>query len=322
MHSIWTNTPLPETSLARLRAGIGTNRLILSDQRTNILKSAGLDPALAEADIAFGQPDPDQLLSLARMKWIHLSTAGYTRYDQPAFRKFVAEKKIVVTNSSAVFDEPCAEHALAFVLLAARDIPAALANQLGPKSWPQENIRMNSRLLLGQSVLILGFGAIAQRLVELLRPFRASVRAVRRTPGKNEPIPVYSIEEVDSLLSEADHVVDILPAHPSTDGFMSRARFEKMKAGSVFHNIGRGSTVDQPALIESLKSKHLAAAYLDVTEPEPLPPEHPLWSAPNCFITPHTAGGHVDEFDRTVDHFLENLKRFENSKQMLNQLFR
>ena len=212
MLNIWTNTPLPDSSLSLLRAGVGPNRLLVSTQLTNILKAAGPDPLLADADIAFGQPDPDQLLGLTRLKWVHLSTAGYTRYDRPDLRQSLTDRKILVTNSSSVFDEPCAEHALAFMLAAARDFPAALANQLGPHNWPQDNIRMNSRLLTGQSVLILGFGAIARRLVELLSPFRMNIRAVRRAPRHDEPIPVHPMTDVDKLLPAADHVVNILPA--------------------------------------------------------------------------------------------------------------
>jgi phosphoglycerate dehydrogenase-like enzyme len=322
MLSIWTNTPLPDSSLSRLRAGIGSNRLLIGSQLTNILKAAGPDPLLADADIAFGQPDPNQLLALTRLKWVHLSTAGYTRYDRPDLRQSLAGRKIVVTNSSSVFNEPCAEHALAFMLAAARDFPAALANQFGTRGWPQDNIRMNSHLLAGQSVLLLGFGAIAHRLVELLQPFGMIIRAVRRSPGQNEPIPVHPITELEKLLPAADHVVNILPAHPSTNQLMNSQRFASMKPGSIFCNIGRGSTVDQQALIDSLTKGHLAGAYLDVTDPEPLPPNHPLWTTRNCFITPHTAGGHADEFDRTVDHFLENLTRFQSSKSLLDQIFK
>jgi phosphoglycerate dehydrogenase-like enzyme len=322
MLNIWTNLPLPDPALSRLRAGVSPHHLLISTQMSNILRAAKSDPLLADADIAFGQPDPDQLLSLTRLKWVHLSTAGYTRYDRPDLRHAVARRSILITNSSSVFDEPCAEHALAFMLASARDLPAAFANQLGPHDWPQENIRENSHLLTGQSALLLGFGAIAHRLVELLHPFRMNIRAVRRTPRHDESIPVHPITDVDNLLPAADHVVNILPAHPSTNGFMNARRFALMKPGSVFHNIGRGSTVDQQSLIESLTSKHLAAAYLDVTDPEPLPPGHALWTTPNCFMTPHTAGGHADEFDSTVDHFLENLKRFQSSTPLINQIFK
>lgn len=322
MLNIWTNTPLPAASLTLLRAGISPNRLLISPQLNNILSAADPDPLLADADIAFGQPDPDQLLTLTRLKWIHLSTAGYTRYDRPDLRQHLAGRKILVTNNSSVFDEPCAEHALAFMLAAARDFPAAFANQLGLRGWPQENIRMRSHLLAGQSVLLLGFGAIGRRLIELLQPFRMNVCAVRRTAQPDAPIPVHSITDLESLLPTADHVVNILPGNSSTNHFMNARKFALMKPNSIFYNIGRGSTVDQPALIESLTTRHLAAAYLDVTDPEPLPSDHPLWTAPNCFITPHTAGGHFDEFDRTVNHFLENLTRFQTSVPLLDRIFK
>ena len=93
-----------------------------------------------------------------------------------------------------------------------------------------------------------------------------------------------------------------------------------MKPGAVFYNIGRGTTVDQDALGEALRSGRLRAAYLDVTDPEPLPPEHPLWTTPNCVITPHTAGGHDNEWTRLVQHFLANLRRHEAGQPLLDRV--
>ena len=127
-------------------------------------------------------------------------------------------------------------------------------------------------------------------------------------------------ERVDELLSSADHVVNLLPANDSTNKFMTAARFGLMRQGATFYNIGRGSTVDQDALVAVLKSGQLAAAYLDVTEPEPIPRNHPLWTAPNCFITPHTAGGHDTEFQRLVEHFLSNLDRFEKGDPLIDRV--
>jgi phosphoglycerate dehydrogenase-like enzyme len=320
MLNIWTNVPLPEALMGRLKGAISPNRLIVSAESKNILSAAGADPLLGDADVAFGQPDPDQLMTLTRLRWVHLTTAGYTRYDREDLRRYLADRKILISNSSSVFDEPCAEHALAFMMAASRDLPAALANQLGPHGWPQKSVRGNSRLMMGQSVLILGYGAIGKRLAELLKPFGMEIHGFRRSPRGDEAVAVHPMSEVEKYLPGADHVVDILPAHSSTNGFMDRKRFSLMKRNAVFYNIGRGTTVDQPALIDALKSKQIAAAYLDVTEPEPLPPDHALWTAPNCFITPHTAGGHDTEFDRTVDHFLENFARFVKSEPLLNRI--
>ena len=115
--------------------------------------------------------------------------------------------------------------------------------------------------------------------------------------------------------------MNILPASQSTARFFNAARFSLMKPGAIFYNIGRGSTVDQNALIQSLTAKRLAAAYLDVTDPEPLSSNDPLWSATHCFLTPHTGGGHVGEFERSVDHFLQNLNRFQSSIPLLDRVF-
>src|SRR6185369_12704858 len=106
----------------------------------------------------------------------------------------------------------------------------------------------------------------------------------------------------------------------STLKLMDARRFGLMKPDAFFYNIGRGATVEQEALLEALQTGRLAAAYLDVTEPEPLPPEHPLWTAPNCYITPHTAGGHADEFERLVRHFLDNLERFQGHKSLRDRV--
>jgi phosphoglycerate dehydrogenase-like enzyme len=176
-------------------------------------------------------------------------------------------------------------------------------------------------LLTGQSVLILGFGSIARRLVELLAPFRMNTIALRRSPSSDEPIAVHSIDKADALLPSADHVVNILPQSAQTERFFSADRFARLKPGAVFYNIGRGTTVDQTALAATLRSGKLSAAYLDVTDPEPLPAAHELWTTPHCHITPHTAGGFDGEFDRQVEFFLENFKRFTRGEPLLDRVF-
>jgi phosphoglycerate dehydrogenase-like enzyme len=316
MLSIWCNTRLSAGAESRLVSAVSPHRLVLSPQRTGNLAAARPDPLLAEADIAFGQPDPDQLLNVPRLRWIQLSSAGYTRYDRADIRNALQRRGAVLTNSSSVFNEPCAEHVLAFMLANARAIGPSLANQAGPRAWPTDSLRPRCRLLTGQSVLLVGFGAIARRLVELLHPLHMNIVAVRQKPRGDEPIPVHPISDLEKLLPTADHVIDILPSSSTTTRLMNSARFAAMKHGAVFYNIGRGTTVDQAALIESLSAGNLAAAYLDVTDPEPPSPSDPLWQAPNCYLTPHTGGGHLDEFDRVVDHFLENLRRFQSSEAL------
>jgi phosphoglycerate dehydrogenase-like enzyme len=113
-----------------------------------------------------------------------------------------------------------------------------------------------------------------------------------------------------AALAAADHVVNILPDNAESRCFFTAERFSACKPGAIFYNIGRGTTVDQPALLAALQSGRLAAAWLDVTDPEPLPPDHPLVSSPNCHLTPHTAGGHRNEAESLTHHFLANFRRF------------
>ena len=122
------------------------------------------------------------------------------------------------------------------------------------------------------------------------------------------------------MLGAADHVVDILPGGPETTQFFDATLLGQLKPGAVFYNIGRGSTVDQMALCSALEAGRLRAAYIDVTDPEPLPAEHPLWRAPRCTITPHSAGGHAEEEARLVAHLLRNLERFAAGSALLDRV--
>jgi phosphoglycerate dehydrogenase-like enzyme len=321
MLTIWTNAQFANAARTQLIEGVAPHRLIFSTQlsASNLAKAAP-DPALHEADIAFGQPDPDSVLASPRLGWAHLTTAGYTRYDTPEFRTAFGGHGGQLTNSSGVYDEPCAEQVLAFMLAVARQLPASNESQRTDHAWPHLERRAISRLLLGQSVVLLGFGAIGRRLAEMLAPFRMRVTAVRRKPAGDENVAVVTEDQLDAVLATADHVVNILPENPATIRFVNAARLSAMKPGAAFYNVGRGTTVDQDALLAALQSGQLAAAYLDVTDPEPLPPEHLLWTAPNCHITPHTAGGHDTEQARLVSHFLENLRRFDAGGELLDRV--
>lgn len=319
--TIWTNAHLAEGPRKQLEEGVKPHRLVFSTQlsASNLVKAAP-DPALLEADVALGQPDPDFALQAPSLRWIHLTTAGYTRYDTPEFRSAFGGRGAQLSNSSGVYDEPCAEHVLAFMLAHARQLPASLDAQRTDRAWLYLERRAASRLLLGQKVVLLGFGAIGRRLAELLAPFGAKITAVRRRPSGDENVNVVTEDRLAEALAAADHVVNILPENPATIGFVNAERLAACKTGAVFYNVGRGTTVNQDALLAALQSGPLGAAYLDVTDPEPLPADHPLWSAPNCYITPHSAGGHDTEQQRLVQHFLDNLRRFERGEALADRV--
>jgi len=111
-----------------------------------------------------------------------------------------------------------------------------------------------------------------------------------------------------------------LPENSNSIHFFDKDKFSRCKTRACYYSLGRGSTTDQNALIDALKSGHIRAAYLDVTDPEPLPPDHPLWFAPNCYITPHTSGGHYNEALRLTNHFVANLRRFEKGEPLVDQI--
>jgi phosphoglycerate dehydrogenase-like enzyme len=295
-----------------LRRETAGHRLVLSGEAPG---------GLAEADVAFGQPDPETIIASARLRWAHLTSAGYTRYDRDDLRDALRARGAALTNSSHVYDEPCAQHAAAMMLSFARQLPQALDMQRTDRGWRSGPLRARSFLLdRGQTVLLLGFGAIGQRLAQLLAPYGMRLIAVRRSPQGGEGVEIIGEAELDRVLPQADHVVNLLPESPSTVGYVSAERLAKMKPGAYFYNIGRGATVDQAALIASLEQEKLAAAYLDVTTPEPLPPDDPLWTAPNCFMTPHSAGGHIGEQRRLVEHFVTNLRAFEQGADLRDRV--
>jgi phosphoglycerate dehydrogenase-like enzyme len=314
--SIWTNTRLPEPALTLLREGTAAHRLIEASD----LDSDEANEALREADIAFGQPDAGILMGSTRLKWAHISSAGYTNYDRDDFKAALQKRGALMSNSSSVFDEPCAQHLLAMMLADARQLLPSYRSQLGDHAWNGQAGRDGSFLLNGRSVLILGYGAIARRLVQLLSPFEMNISALRRHKRGDEGIEIIGEDDLERAFAGADHVINILPDNASTRGWMNAERFAQMKPGARFYNIGRGATVDQDALSRALEGGTLELAYLDVTEPEPLPPDHPLWSAPRCFLTPHTAGGFQGEERRLVEHFLSNLRSLEAGEPLADRV--
>jgi len=319
--TIWCNADLSPDAMTLLESVRPAHNLVFSSQKTGNLGSGGACPDLAKADIAFGQPDENQISELGNLKWAHITSAGYTRYDNEKVKSAFRSRGAQFSNSSSVYDDPCAEHIVAFILAQSRQLPASLAAQYGDQQWAYAALRPATKLLKGQTILLIGFGAIARRLVELLTPFGVNFIGIRRTLKGDEPIPMALIKDLPAYLAKADHVVNILPASPETEKLFNGETLAKCKPGAIFYNIGRGTTVDQPELIASLESGHIGAAYLDVTTPEPLPPTDPLWKAPNCAITPHIAGGFEGESVRLVEHFLENLTLYAAGKPIQDRLF-
>ncbi|HVU32986.1 MAG TPA: D-2-hydroxyacid dehydrogenase [Opitutaceae bacterium] len=319
--TIWCNAKFSDADTRLLAEGTRMHHLVFSASTSaNVLQAGKPDPALADADIAFGQPDPAQCLALERLRWVEVTTAGYSRYDTAEFRETFREQRRVFTNMSEVFADSCAQHVLAMMLALGRQLLPSYRDQLSDQSWHYAERRYDSRLLGGQTVLLLGYGAIGRRLTELLAPFHLNILAVRRQTRSERGVRIIPEEAVSSALGEADHIVNLLPENESTRNYVNARRLACVRPGARFYNVGRGTTVDEPALVQALQSGRIAEAYLDVFTVEPLPPSDPLWKAPNCYLTPHTAGGRRDQDTAIVRHFLRNLDAFMKDEPMVDRV--
>src|SRR5437016_3598076 len=259
--TIWCNnefTAEQQTERDLLAEGVGPHQLLMFASNDD-----GCDgeahTALQIAQIAFGAPDSGAVCESASVRWVHLNSAGYTSFDHRDIRQILIKRGTILTNSSDVYAEPCAQHLLAMITSLARGLPTGLDAQRGDRAW-RMSLRSTLPLLNGQTVLLLGFGAIARRLVELLRPLEMNVIAVRRNIRGDESIRVATVSELDQLLPTVDHLVNTLPANDQSEGFVNAARLAKLRAGAIVYNIGRGTTLDQDALIRDLSAGRLSAA--------------------------------------------------------------
>lgn len=250
------------------------------------------------------------------LRWIHSIGAGVDRWIGPALRN----SRVVLTNNSGVHGPNMAEHVLATMLAFARDLRSHWESGR-EKRW---NRKLDSIFeLQGQTVAIIGLGSIGEALAIRAKAFGMRVVGVKRTlvgpvpPGVDWLLQTRRTEEA---LAVADHVVNILPLTSETAKFFSRRRLSAMRSGARFYNVGRGGTVDTDALVELLRNGRIAAAALDVVDPEPLPPEHPLWSLPNVLVTSHTAGYTPRYKERTVQILSRNLERISRGEPLLNQV--
>jgi phosphoglycerate dehydrogenase-like enzyme len=279
------------------------------------LEDPATPPPLGEVDAVFAwslgrQNLLDAVPDAPRLRWIQSSSAGVEDLASPV----LAERGIVLTNAGGVFDVGLAESVLGFLLaFSARILESA---RRAPGEWVSDPVR----LLRGTLALIVGAGSIGTETGRLLRSAGLRVCGIARTVRTPEDV-FESIAGPDSLHEElalADHVVNVLPVTPSTRGMFDARAFAAMKPSAVFVNIGRGDTVDEPALVEALLGGVIAGAALDVFETEPLPAESPLWRMPNVLVSPHRAGDHEGWERDVVALFVDNLRRFVAGEPLRN----
>ncbi|WP_019421713.1 D-2-hydroxyacid dehydrogenase [Paenibacillus sp. OSY-SE] len=239
----------------------------------------------------------------SKLRWVQLWSSGADYMPFAALQ----EKGIMLTDAGGVHPVPMAETVFAMLLAFTRGLPRAIRNQQ-QRSWNKEG---HFTELTGKTIGIIGVGHIGTEIARLAQAFGMRVIGVRRSKRSAPYVEaIYSLEELDKVLEESDAVVNVLPKTDRTLRLFDEGRFAAMKAGALFINVGRGTTVETDALVRSLQEGHLGGAGLDVFDIEPLPEDHPLWSMDNVIITPHI-GGNTDQLkERVTALFIENLQTY------------
>ncbi len=268
---------------------------------------------IQKPDIIFGRPDIEFLKEAKNLKWLHLPSAGAEGYTNKAS---YYNKGIKLTNSSGVFGLPIAEHIFAMILSYNRNLQYYAYNKL-EKKW---NRYSDIRDFYGSTMGIIGLGDIGSQVARRAKAWGANVLGVKRTVTDMPEYvdKLYSLDDIDEVLKQSDYIVLALPNTPKTQGIISEEKLKKMKPNAFLVNIGRGALIDQDALIKALKENWIGGAGLDVTTPEPLPEESPLWELPNVILTPHTSGSSPSNMIRRFTMFNHNLKLYLENKPLEN----
>ncbi len=261
--------------------------------------------AVAEAEIGwFDMHDQQAMVETLRaakkLKWLNSIYAGLDFLPMDV----LIERGITVTNGAGINAITIAEYVVMGMLNIAKGYRDVVRAQ-DRHEWLLDS--PGKRELAGSKALLLGYGAIGKLIEPRLAAFDVEVSVVRRSPGTNTLGP----DEWRSRLGEFDWIILAVPATPETDGMIGAGELAAMKPDAVIVNIARGSVIDQPALVDALERKAIGAAFLDVTTPEPLPADHPLWSLDNAHVTMHLSGRAQDKmFIRSGDRFLDNLGKY------------
>jgi len=300
--------PFEEEGKKRLEAALDGADVIYSDD------ASYTDEMLDRASAIIGNPAPERLVGRDNIKWVQVSWAGVDRYIK--FKDF--PRQITLTNVTGAFGHAISEHMVACVFSLFKKLHLYRDNQ-NRSLWLD---RGSVRSVYGSVVLVLGLGDIGGNFAARMKALGCRVIGVTRT-AREKPDTVdeiYTSDALDELLPKADVVGMALPSTAETVRIMDEKRLFSMKKGAILINVGRGSAIDQTALLKAVDSGHLGGAALDVTETEPLPENDPLWKAENVIITPHVSGFfHLRQtYDNIIDICVENAGRFVRGEKLEN----
>lgn len=266
-----------------------------------------------DAEVILGNVKPEFLPRAACLKWLQLNNAG-----TEGFCDGVLPEGAVLTNATGAYGLAISEHMIGMLFELRKKLQFYRDNQR-MRLWKKEG---QVSLIQGNTVLVVGLGDIGTTFARKMKALGCYVIGVKRRSalcpeGVDE---VYTIEHLDTLLPRADVVALSMPGNEQTYHVMDRNRLNLLKPEAVIINVGRGSAIDTEALVEALREERIAGAALDVTDPEPLPMDHPLWDLRHSLITPHVSGGFAlpETLEKIVDICAENLKRYVNGEELKN----
>ncbi|WP_168797472.1 D-2-hydroxyacid dehydrogenase [Neolewinella litorea] len=300
---IYVHLPLENDDADYLRKRLGPETFNLGAESA----SEGEHRLALQADIILGNPPVEWLREATRLRWLQLKSAGFSEYTELQ----EADLPFTITNCTGLFGVPVAETALAGILSLLREIPTFVQDKYMQR-WRGADIRPQLGKLTGSWVIILGSGSIGGTFRKLLSGFDCRIE----TMGRRGDADFYTRDELDARLPTADIVVAALPETEATVGLFDAQRLALLSPTCIFANVGRGSLVDETALLAQLQAGRLGGAVLDVTRQEPLPADDPLWRAPRTLLTQHSAGGAWDENRRIIDRFVDNLVRYRSGQPL------
>jgi len=306
---------LNEEEIAEIRAIVPRARLL-----TGIDLEA--NPLLVEQVEICYPVLPAELWPMARsLRWLHLKLAGV----ESVLRIPEARNHPAVITNTHIHAGAVAEHLWGMCLALTRNLNRAVLQQR-ERIWDKAAVLPGISTLAGKTACIVGLGAIGRRCAELARAFGMHVIGIRRRPESVGDGDAGRSAGADEIVGPADRrsafarsrlIMAILPDAPGTRHFIGREEMASMR-GAYLLNAGRGGCIDTDALVEALGRGSVRAAGLDVTDPEPLPPDHPLWGMPNVIITPHYAGDHPGYDGEAFRVFVDNLKRYTHGEPLLS----
>ncbi len=273
-----------------------------------------LDPGLCDGLIAGYRGVERFLVETGNLRWIQSNSAGVEGFlDIPDLR----DSDIVLTNAKIIQGPEIADHAFALLLNFTRNIKAFNAQM--PEGWNTDR-ELPMIELSGKTALIIGLGGIGTQIAQRAAAFGMTVLALdpKDIPIHRDVAYVGKPDELDDLLPRADVVFSAVPHTPATEGMIGARQFDLMKQDVYFINVSRGKIVDTDALVAALESGKVRAAGLDVTDPEPLPTDHPLWTMSNVTITPHLATISDRLAERRTALLRDNVARFVNGRPLRN----